>query len=398
MRGFKIANLNIASLLKHIDELRIIMRNNDIDVLAINGTRMDSSIPINLISLLGYNWVSKDRNRSGGGIGFFIRNTIDFQVRPDLNDSDIEILTIEIIKNKSKPFLFTTWCRNTLSYFKEVSEIEVFRLLSCLTISKATGLDQISAKVLKIAAPAITPSLTLIFNQSIRTGLFPSGWKVAKVTPIYKTGEKTCMTNYRPISVISIVAKIIEKLIHNQIYEYLIKSNLRTNSQHGFRSNHSTVTALLDVTNRWYQNMDIGQLNGVVFLGLKKAFDTVDHYTLFRKLDIYGIRGSALVWINSYLTGRTQYCQVDGHLSDPLCVTTGIPQGSALGPLLFLIYINDIPQCLEHTNANMFADDTQIETSGYDINVTAETLNKDLENVLTWMSANKLTLNRTKTE
>ena len=110
--------------------------------------------------------------------------------------------------------------RNTLSYFKEVSEIEVFRLLSCLTTSKATGLDQISAKVLKIAAPAITPSLTLIFNQSIRTGLFPSGWKVGKVTPIYKTGEKTCMSNYRPISVISIVAKIMEKLIHNQIYEY----------------------------------------------------------------------------------------------------------------------------------------------------------------------------------
>ena len=144
--------------------------------------------------------------------------------------------------------------------------------------------------------------------------------------------------------------------------------------------------------------MDIGQLNGVVFLDLKKAFDTVDHDILLRKLDIYGIRGSALAWIISYLTGRTQYCQVDGHLSDPLCETTGIPQGSALGPLLFLIYINDIPQCLEHTNANMFADDTQIETSGYDINVIAEKLNKNLENVSTWMSANKLTLNKTKTE
>ena len=144
--------------------------------------------------------------------------------------------------------------------------------------------------------------------------------------------------------------------------------------------------------------MDIGQLNGVVFLDLKKAFDTVDYDILLRKLDIYGIRGSALAWIISYLTGRTQYCQVDGHLSDPLCETTGIPQGSALGPLLFLIYINDIPQCLEHTNANMFADDTQIETSGYDINVIAEKLNKNLENVSTWMSANKLTLNKTNTE
>ena len=135
-----------------------------------------------------------------------------------------------------------------------------------------------------------------------------------------------------------------------------------------------------------------------IFFYLKKAFDTVDHEILLRKLNIYGIRGSALAWINSYLTGRKQYCQVDGHFSDPLCVTTGIPQGSALGPLLFLIYINDIPQCLEHTNANMFADDTQIETSGYDISIDAEKLNKDLENVSTWMSAHKLTLNRTKTE
>ena len=119
---------------------------------------------------------------------------------------------------------------DTLSHFKEVSETEILRFLSNLTISKASGLDQISAKVLKIAAPSIAPSLTLIFNQSIRTGIFPSDWKVARVTPIYKSGGKFCMSNYRPISVISIVARIMEKLIHNQIYEYLIKENLLANS------------------------------------------------------------------------------------------------------------------------------------------------------------------------
>jgi hypothetical protein len=203
---------------------------------------------------------------------------------------------------------------NQLTCFREITEPEILGLLQGLVASIASGIDGISAKILKIAAPAITPSIVSIFNQSIATGIFPSDWKVARVAPIHKTGAKHDMENYRPISVISIIAKIMEKLIHNQLYDYLIVSNLLTNSQHGFRPCHSTTTALLDITNKWYQNMDVVQLNGVVFLDLKKAFDTVDHDILLKKLKIYGIKGMALCWLRSYLSDRMQYCQVNGHL------------------------------------------------------------------------------------
>ena len=149
----------------------------------------------------------------------------------------------------------------------------------------------------------------------------------------------------------------------------------------------------------WYKNIDVGKLNGIVFLDLKKGFDTVDHNILLKKIAIYGIKRTAYRWLESYLSNRTQYCCVNGKLSSPAIMKTGIPQGSGLGPLLFLIYINDLPKCLNAgSKPDMFADDTQIATASHDIEVITETLNSDLNNVASWLPANKLTLNNSKTE
>ena len=154
--------------------------------------------------------------------------------------------------------------------FREIFEEEVLTLLLNMSINKATGMDRLSIKLVKLSAPLITHAMTMIFNKSIKSGSFPCEWKISKVTSVYKTGPREHMNNYRSISVISIVARTMEKLVYNQLYEYFTKNDMLKTSQHGFGPNHSTVTAMLEIVNKWFHNIDIGQLNGVVFLDLKR--------------------------------------------------------------------------------------------------------------------------------
>ena len=282
--------------------------------------------------------------------------------------------------------------------FKMISTCEVESVLKKLKTSKSSGQDKISIKLLKDSTDVSLTYLTHIYNCSLLSGIFPDGWKLARVSPVYKSGDKQECENYRPISVLSVAAKIFEKLVCGQLDCYLKKENILTKFQSGFRKGHSTTSSLLTTTNSWLVNMDSGLINGVLFLDLKKAFDTVDHMILLKKLEMYGIRNIALEWFCSYLHLRTQVCRINNTTSTIKKITCGVPQGSNLGPLLFLIYVNDLPNCLDKSTPAMYADDTNLSVAGTLVKDIETRLNLELENVHVWLRANKLTLNVKKTE
>ena len=274
----------------------------------------------------------------------------------------------------------------------------VFSFLSKIDEKKATGLHRIPSNLLKMAASIVAPSLTSIFSKSILTGIYPNDWKAAKVTPLFKKGLKSDPNNYRPISAIPVVSKVLEKIVYNQLYHYLDDNKLLLGCQSGFRSLHSTLTALLEATDAWSVNIDNGLLNGVVFIDLTKAFDTIDHEIILRKMSYLGVDQATIKWFSSYLSGRTQRCSVNGKLSTARTLSCGVPQGSILGPLLFLIYINDLPNSLQNAVPRMFADDTNLTLSVKTLTELKLALAPELNNLSCWLKANKLSLNVAKTE
>ena len=217
---------------------------------------------------------------------------------------------------------------NATFQLRETNFSTVFTLLSTLSRSKATGLDKISSRLLRECPDLIIESLCLIFNRSITTGIFPHEWKCAKVVPIHKQGKRNCVDNYRPISIVPVVAKVFERIIYDQVHSFISENRLLTNCQSGFRGLHSTVTALLEATNEWAYNIDNGNVNAVMFLDLKKAFDTVNHEILLSKLNAYGIKGIAGSWFRSYLNERNQKCFVNGCFSKSRLLRCGVPQGT----------------------------------------------------------------------
>ena len=281
--------------------------------------------------------------------------------------------------------------------FDIITDDYVFEKICNLSNNKSPGLDGFQAKLLKLAAPTICKPLAYICNLSLLTSTFPSEWKQAKVTPIFKNGDKSDVGNYRPISVLSIVSKILERAVHDQLYTYLTSNSILHPSQSGFRSGHSTNTALLDVSDFILENMNEGRATAAIFLDLKKAFDTVNHDILISKLHFYGIKGSALNWFISYLTNRSQIVTINSHFSDPQNINIGVPQGSILGPLLFIIYVNSLPDSVT-CKCIMYADDTTLLCSSSDPISLQSDLTSSLTSIANWFEVNKLTLNVKKTK
>ena len=236
-----------------------------------------------------------------------------------------------------------------------------------------------------------------IINVSFNTGVFPSALKTAKVIAKYKGGPSENVNNYRPISLLSIFDKIMEKIMHKQLYEFLDEHEILFINQFGFRKKSSTIHALLDITERIRKTMDEGKYGCGVFIDLKKAFDTVNHEILLTKLEHYGIRNNTLNWFRSYLSDRKQFVFFNGVSSNVLDISCGVPQGSVLGPLLFLLYINDLPNISNKLQFFLFADDTNLYYESDDLAELEKTMNKELKLLSLWLNVNRLALNIGKT-
>ena len=282
--------------------------------------------------------------------------------------------------------------------FQPISENYVRDAIKILKPNKATGLDKISARLLKDSGHIIAPTLTSLFNLSLRTGIFPSVWKNARVIPLHKKGDKQDPSNYRPISVLPTLSKILESAVHTQFYGYLTENNLISSKQFGFRLRSSTVTAAAQFTDQLLLGMDNGTVTGAVFLDLTKAFDTVNHFILSRKLSRFGVDGTAQSWFDSFLSNRSQVTCCGRAQSQPNTVSVGVAQGSILGPLLFIIYMNDLPDVLEFCSVTLYADDTVLYFSSKMISEIETKMNSGLRQVCDWLKLNQLTLNIKKSQ
>ncbi len=276
----------------------------------------------------------------------------------------------------------------------ELTEEEVCHALQNLDPSKAHGPDGLPSRILKECAHQLAPSLHYLFTKSLKISQVPAEWKLANIIPIHKKGNKNHVENYRPISLLSIVSKTLERCVLNHISHH-IQSNIHS-AQFGFVSGRSCATQLLSILNIIGKNLDKGLQTDVVFMDIAKAFDTVDHSKMLQKLREFGFSGSVLLWLKNYLSGRFQRVTVHGATSQSLPITSGVPQGSLLSPFLFSVYINDLPNHLSSsTGVGLFADDTKLYKAVQNPS-DALILQEDIQHLQCWSEENRLRFNISK--
>ena len=254
--------------------------------------------------------------------------------------------------------------------------------------------------MLNDVASEIAGPIAYAINLSLRSGQVPADWKIAQVIPLHKSGNTSDENNHRPISVLPVVSKILEKAVHHQLMDYLERNNLLSQNQFGYRSQCSTDLATALFTDSIRKAADKGSLTGAVFLDLSKAFDTLDHSRLLAKLKSYGVKGLAFNWFTDYLFQRFQVVKLGQELSTPCPLMCGVPQGSILGPILFLIFFNDFEDCLQHSKVIQFADDTVVYVSASNVTDIERKLNHDMSSIANYLESNDLVINlkRGKTE
>ena len=287
---------------------------------------------------------------------------------------------------------FKSQCKMTGNYppadHLNITENGILKQLKNLNPNKASGPDSIKPKVLKELAEGIAPILTIIFRRSLETGEVPSDWRKAIVSPVFKKGERYKAENYRPISLTCICCKFMEHIITSHIMKHADKHNILYPLQHGFRSKRSCESQLIEFVDDITRNMSEGKQTDILVMDFSKAFDKVSHSLLVHKLDHYGIRGDLNRWVLNFLSHRQQAVVVDGESSKFIDVESGVPQGSVLGPALFLFYINDMPDGIKST-VRLFADDT-IAYLTISSDKDTQDLQKDLDKLAAWESTWKM--------
>ena len=279
-----------------------------------------------------------------------------------------------------------------------VTTDQILKFIKQINIYKPSAIDLLSSRIIKDAFLAIPQIVTNLMNLSITQNKFPTKWKSATIIPLFKGGDREDVNNMRPVSLLPLPGKILEKVVHSSISTYLETNKILNVKQGGFRAGHSTLDTIASFTDDILIGMNAGEVTLATFIDLCKAFDTVNHIILLSKLKELGIKGNPLAWIKDYIDNRNQKTYANGLTSTSLRISCGVPQGSVLGPLLFLIYINDVDVNTEYCKVCLYADDTVLYVLDKCPQIAHQKMQSDIHALSRWCNKNQLTVNIKKTK